>query len=548
MTGINTRIMKLVMILLLVALSGLVSAQQTTGQQLLSSAFPSWLPLIAIALVIGYGISAIAYMISTVFRTPELAVWAKSEVFEVTASAFLVLILIIAVGMIDNVYVVATGTTPLQASVSFTSASADKLLGLFVDTMWLNTALGTLTGIPVQYGGSSRSSPQTQQQSQDTTGSNIATGTGGPSRMLLFALYSLNTNYYPFSGASSFLTFFGTLQAIALFSASISVLANLALQFIQAIAIPVLIPFGLFLSIFSITRKMGRTLMAFGVGLYVFVPASILISQAMFNSAYNLDYTNRALNPLGIPPINYPGEATSFTNTVLGLFGAQVAATVTAAALFLPQIASPQVFYAPPCLVGAATYAATNCVGTGYGYPFCYIAEYIVGLFQCELSKPITDYPLSFDLESSAFNSLTSTARISYLDSYLDANVPPGLYPAIAAPGIAATAGLVSNLIWPETPTGPDTTNPILSATDTAVEITTPIASYSTFLAQYYIDKALAAELTQITLDYIPYVLQFAVPILLMPIILILVTITAIRSISPAIGGEVQILGVSELI
>jgi hypothetical protein len=42
--------------------------------------------------------------------------------------------------------------------------------------------------------------------------------------------------------------------------------------------------------------------------------------------------------------------------------------------------------------------------------------------------------------------------------------------------------------------------------------------------------------------------MQYAVPVMLIPFIMIFIVITGIRSLSPAIGGEVQILGVSELI
>jgi hypothetical protein len=58
----------------------------------------------------------------------------------------------------------------------------------------------------------------------------------------------------------------------------------------------------------------------------------------------------------------------------------------------------------------------------------------------------------------------------------------------------------------------------------------------------------MAGMLGDVVMDYTPYVMQFIVPIILMPVIIFIIVITAMRSISPAIGGEIQILGVTELI
>jgi hypothetical protein len=55
-------------------------------------------------------------------------------------------------------------------------------------------------------------------------------------------------------------------------------------------------------------------------------------------------------------------------------------------------------------------------------------------------------------------------------------------------------------------------------------------------------------DVVAILANYIPHAMSYAVPIILSPVIILIICITAMRSISPAIGGEIQILGVSELI
>jgi hypothetical protein len=52
------------------------------------------------------------------------------------------------------------------------------------------------------------------------------------------------------------------------------------------VALPVLIPLGIFLRIFSLTRKLGSTLIAIGISLYIFFPISILILKGIVNTEY----------------------------------------------------------------------------------------------------------------------------------------------------------------------------------------------------------------------------------------------------------------------
>jgi hypothetical protein len=72
--------------------------------------------------------------------------------------------------------------------------------------------------------------------------------------------------------------------------------------------------------------------------------------------------------------------------------------------------------------------------------------------------------------------------------------------------------------------------------------------SIPAFMVTQQLNNAVMGDLMIIIADYIPHVMSYAVPIILSPIIIAVICISAMRAISPAIGGEVQILGVSELI
>jgi hypothetical protein len=108
--------------------------------------------------------------------------------------------------------------------------------------------------------------------------------------------------------------------------------------------------------------------------------------------------------------------------------------------------------------------------------------------------------------------------------------------------------GTVSALIFHIIPSNVLTINYLLPILNQLMNFGVYEQSVIRFSLYAELNKALATKLSNITLAYTPYIMQYAVPVMLIPFIMIFIVITGIRSLSPAIGGEVQILGVSELI
>jgi hypothetical protein len=350
--------------------------------------------------------------------------------------------------------------------------------------------------------------------------------------MLIFSIGVFSVNSMPFTGTSTFLAHFGTLQAVALTASFIAVLSNMSLGFIQSVAIPVMIPFGLFLSIFSITRKMGRTLIAFGVGLYVFLPLSILISESMYNSAYKVN-----TDP---PMIPKSPEAYNFASDLQILQAAEIEANIIGGAIMMSAATVGPAITAPACATGGVLTSAT----CGVFAPICAPIFAII----CSFIRGLADIPPVTGLGVQIFSVSVATVKIIALQGILHASIPPEVYAEIVSPLILAIPATASLVLWPLTIIGAMTPNLMITLGTITNIVAAPISGISGFLANYYLSAPLATKLTNITLDYTPYVLQYAVPIMLIPIIVIFVLITGIRSISPMIGGEVQILGVSELI
>ncbi|MEM3771019.1 MAG: hypothetical protein QXW80_01670, partial [Candidatus Micrarchaeia archaeon] len=126
--------------------------------------------------------------------------------------------------------------------------------------------------------------------------------------------------------------------------------------------------------------------------------------------------------------------------------------------------------------------------------------------------------------------------------------IPEQLGSASATIVSLAVAGGASTFIFHLIPSNVITINYIMPLLQQLMNFGQYEVSVLTASLYANMNQYLAIKLTNITLAYTPYVMQDAVPALLIPFIIIFTVITGIRSISPAIGGEVQILGVSELI
>ena len=509
----------------------------TAGQATWQQYVPAWFPLFAIAVGIGYGITGIAFMLSRFFTLPKLESWARNELFEVTSSVFLVLIILISLGIIDNVFIAVAKKTPMSHSLDFTKSITNELMDRYVESVKLGAAIGILSGPPVQFLGDTKQNPAKK-------------GTGSSkeeeekiNRIFLVAIKHFRIYYLPFYGTDVFNGHFNLIQSITLTSLGISILSHAILQFISMIAIPVVIPLGLLLSMFAFSRKMGRTLIAFGVGLYIFVPLSIIIAQTMYDSAFK---PNTA-----VPQIERPSggnDIDTFSNRLLGLniadflihlvLGA-AAVSVKGGLAFVPACATGASILSSICFVGAPACAVV----------FTAICSLFAGFSDTgQVSDTISTLLTVVDFISlqmlSHFLNVAISDQIVTIFPYISSII------ALTLVGIISLAlvGITSSLIFHIIPSNVLTINYLITILNTFIKE----GAYFLSLigASFYLElnRALAIKLTDITLAYTPYIMQYAVPVMLIPFIMIFLVITGIRSLSPAIGGEVQILGVSELI
>ncbi|MEM4134228.1 MAG: hypothetical protein QXO35_02585 [Candidatus Micrarchaeia archaeon] len=513
---------------------------QTQSQQTWQQYVPNWFPLFAVAIGIGFGITGLAFMLARTFQLPQMETWARAELFEVTGSAFLVLIILITLGVIDNLFIATLGMKPTDLSLDFTNRISERLMDRYIDSVKLGAAVGMLSGPPVQYLGATSSTSDKSGQINQGSGTQATGGNDGkpvqssetPNRIWMVAIKSFKMNYLTFYAADVFNGHFNLVQSITLTSLAISIFSHILLNFINSIAIPFLIPFGLFLSIFAFTRKMGRTIIAFGVGLYLFVPLSIIIAQTMYDSAFKPNSS--------IPAISRPSGNSNIDRFTTEVFAYEALDLLSQLAIAQYAILSNgDKSLLPSCATGAVSLSSI----CGIAAPACAPVFTMI----CSMLGGMSDVGSGLDNINTIQNVL-SVLRVASLSMILDVPISDQLASASATIVSLGIAGVASTFIFHLIPSNVITINYIMPVLQQLMNFGQYEVSVLTASLYANMNQYLAIKLTNIALAYTPYVMQDAVPVLLIPFIIIFTVITGIRSISPAIGGEVQILGVSELI
>jgi hypothetical protein len=511
---------------------------------------PSWILILGISFGIGFGIAALAYMLSTAFRLPELLSWAKNEFAEMVGTAMIVAIVLIALAFGDSMFVVAFGGTPMQMSKTFISSVSDKLFTVTEKAMNVNILLSVISGPPPQYAGSS--SPDTiagqlKSKLRDIKGSGAVKYEGFMSVIMFMATSAIDVSFFSSQSLNVLFGEFQTLQSTALLALSINLLLDTILNFINMFAIPVCLPLGVLLSSFAMSRKLGRTMIALGVVLYFFFPVSIVLTQRMYDSTYK--------------PGKSPGEiaAPSTYDSIEYILKGEAMSKVGGFAL--------DIILLEPLTIGPAVDVATALPHCVFGSAFQTLINYVRCTPRCVPS-----------IGSGALQCISTCSEESVWQGCLTscATAGPGYFACLlACTGGCGPQAAINNAFskWPkevvkEYSTWSGATNamtylPILTSgqaefsgiagytklmLDLLVGFAPGMSGLSSLRASYHMDRVLGDKITTAMGEFIPYAAQYVIPVILMLPIIAIVCITALRSISPAIGGELQILGITDII
>lgn len=198
-----------------------------------------WGPIAAVAVLVAFLISALAYMLGIGFDLPELRMWAKSELFHALANAVLVagLVMLVTV-MTDEGFakILGQNINPFNLAYGYLVPLADQLKTLYTTNYNINYPVEAFASL--------------------ATYSNAT----GNTTYLLFFLKALLVE--PLHLANHYV-----IQALILTYFQIELL-----NFFQQTAFATLLPLGIFLRIFPFTRGTGGVLIAMAIGLFLVYP------------------------------------------------------------------------------------------------------------------------------------------------------------------------------------------------------------------------------------------------------------------------------------
>lgn len=230
---------------------------------------PDWVPIAILAVLVGLGVLIIFFLLSYLVEAEQMRGLVVSEMWQVVITGVMIAGLVGAQALALTVFGPAFGAA-FGAEAGMTHIEyAQMLTQDAVDYQW--GQLNEFTNLVVIPLGDLAS----------LSGTCVVFGT----YYTYAGCASLNV---PFSSAS-FAARVMTTAILALNSQL--VLINLASRFF----FPVLLPFGLFLRTFHVTRGTGGLLIAFAVAFYFVYPLAVLITSGMYNEAFK-----------AIPSLHYP--------------------------------------------------------------------------------------------------------------------------------------------------------------------------------------------------------------------------------------------------
>jgi len=231
--------MRRVLIIAFIALAGLAAAGPSDG----------WLGMAAMALTTSALILALIVAIGTAFSINELQLIAKEEMFQLIATAVMVVLLFSAESFFNNTFSVLFG----EGGETLQLSANNKLYTI----LWNHINIyEKLKGYSLHLSSESTES-------------------------FFCSLSGIGFNVAPCNGFGALMTPLSmVMQALALSIAELSSLMRLV-AFGDRYAFQLLLPFGLLLRTFKATRGAGGLVIGFAAAMYLFLPLSVLMMDGL---------------------------------------------------------------------------------------------------------------------------------------------------------------------------------------------------------------------------------------------------------------------------
>jgi hypothetical protein len=218
----------------------------------------NWQAVAVIAAVISMAFAAMGYLLAHMFRLHELEVWAKEEVYQAIASAFIIGAAVIAVTLIVNLSCTlvggcgGTGGDHLDMAINILNNTKTNVSLQLQYLFELSMRVGFIKSMGKYY--------------------DFSLGPGSEACLVGVCTTAFGWSWFMWAGSSVIAD-----SIDYSFSVMIPVISSIfaqfwMLKFIQATLFPSLLALGIILRTFFFTRKVGGLLIAIAIALYTVYP------------------------------------------------------------------------------------------------------------------------------------------------------------------------------------------------------------------------------------------------------------------------------------
>ncbi|MDO8339674.1 MAG: hypothetical protein Q7T16_03380 [Candidatus Burarchaeum sp.] len=245
------RVLLVFVLLAAIAISGCVGSGNVS---LLSQVQQSWIFLSLLAVFTMYLVVGILYMFGTGFGMPGLIAWCKTELFQITATAIMVGLVVFAITGTDAVSrgLTSSGNTAMEDAQEYMLCQSQYIWSTY------NYIIFATAPVSILYSSTIHIRPLKMGFSLQ------------PAKFLQPIMDNVNIAI--------------TMLASATWA---SKLIYQLLLFAQDTMLKVFLPLGVLFRAFPMTRSIGGALIAIAIALYIALPAAVLISSVIYQERYD---------------------------------------------------------------------------------------------------------------------------------------------------------------------------------------------------------------------------------------------------------------------
>ncbi|MCX6776866.1 MAG: hypothetical protein NTY73_02780 [Candidatus Micrarchaeota archaeon] len=214
------------------------------------------------ALMISFGIIAIAFAIGIGFGYRELEEWAKNEMYEIFISGLIVVTLIALINILFGISINLAGGNPFSIALSKVSSMIVETNGQFLTLLLYNIYIGALSTLKFAF---------------------FIPIPILPPPLPTVIVIRIGSYVTPWAGLSSLMMGLDAIFNVLGLMIAALLVEQVLLTFIQVAFLKYFLPLGILMRTFPITRVAGGTLIAIAIGAYIVYPLAVIYGWNVYN-------------------------------------------------------------------------------------------------------------------------------------------------------------------------------------------------------------------------------------------------------------------------